>query len=192
MSDYNTFSDWELTSLLKVGDRMAYTEIYKRYTGVLYRHAFSKLHDREEAKDAVQELFAVLWSKRADIFISTTLSGYLYSAIRNRVLNAISHKKVASDYVVSLQEFAGKEESITDHLVRERELANLIEKEISNLPDKMREVFELSRKANLSHREIAQKLDLSEKTVKNQVNNALKILRVKLGSLFFLIFLFYN
>ncbi|WP_449438768.1 sigma factor-like helix-turn-helix DNA-binding protein [Pedobacter steynii] len=72
----------------------------------------------------------------------------------------------------------------------------LIEKEIASLPSKMKEVFELSRKANLSHRQIAIELDLSEKTVKNQVNNALKVLRLKLGSLMFLlsnrIFIFFH
>jgi RNA polymerase sigma-70 factor (family 1) len=186
MSAYTTFSDSELTSLLKLGDRAAYTEIYKRYTGVLFAHAYHKLQDREEARDAVQELFVVLWSKRETISISSTLCGYLYSAVRNRVLNMILHKKIESGYIDHLQKF-NHHEAITDHLVREKELSLLIETEVAMLPSKMREIFELSRKANLSHREIAQQLDISEKTVKNQVNNALKILRVKLGSLFSLV-----
>lgn len=188
MSGYSQFSDSELTALLRQRDSSAYAEIYRRYTAVLYRHAFSKLQDREEAKDVVQELFVTLWSRCEDISISTTLSGYLYSAVRNRILNVISHKQVESKYIVSLQEFSGKCESITDHRVRERDLEFLIEKEIASLPSKMKEVFELSRKANLSHRQIAIELDLSEKTVKNQVNNALKVLRLKLGSLMFFTF----
>jgi RNA polymerase sigma-70 factor (ECF subfamily) len=187
MSIYTTFSDSELTSLLKSGDRAAYTEIYKRYTGVLFAHAYRKLQDREEARDAVQELFVVLWSKRETISISSTLCGYLYSAVRNRVLNTILHKKVQSSYVNHLQEFITHHEAITDHLIREKELSLLIDTEVAMLPAKMREIFELSRKANLSHREIALHLDISEKTVKNQVNNALKILRIKLGSLFSLV-----
>jgi RNA polymerase sigma-70 factor (ECF subfamily) len=65
----------------------------------------------------------------------------------------------------------------------------IIEKEIADLPAKMREVFELSRKTFLSHKEIAGQLDLSEKTVRNQVNNALKVLRVKLGIFVFLLVL---
>jgi RNA polymerase sigma-70 factor (ECF subfamily) len=169
-----------------LGDRAAYTEIYKRYTGVLFAHAYHKLQDREEARDAVQELFAVLWSKRETISISSTLCGYLYSAVRNRVLNTILHKKIESGYISHLQKFT-HQEAITDHLVREKELSLLIETEVAMLPSKMREIFELSRKSNLSHREIAHQLDISEKTVKNQVNNALKILRVKLGSLFSLV-----
>ena len=67
----------------------------------------------------------------------------------------------------------------------------IIENEIANMPGKMREIFELSRKSHLSHREIAETLGISEKTVKNQVNNALKILRTRLGLLNYLIFLFF-
>ncbi len=176
-------------ALLRLGNRAAYTEIYKRYTGILYSHAYAKLQDREEARDAIQELFTVLWVKRQEIAIDTNLAGYLYSAVRNRVLNTISHKRVASIYV-SQQEINSNEfVSATDHLVREKELASLIEKEISCLPLKMREVFELSRKNNLSRKEIASQLNLSEKTVKNQINSALKVLRVKMENIF-TVFLF--
>lgn len=183
---YNKHSDSELVALLRSNDRAAYTEIYKRYTAVLYSHAYSKLQDREEARDVIQELFTVLWVKRADIAIETNLSGYLYCAVRNRVLNTISHRRVASNYFSQLQFSRNEFESVTDHRVREKELSLLIEKEITCLPVKMREVFELSRKNNLSRKEIATQLNLSEKTVKNQINNALKVLRVKMDNLFFI------
>ncbi|MCD0488639.1 RNA polymerase sigma-70 factor [Pedobacter sp. MC2016-14] len=184
MDVYRNYTDVELTDLLRSGDHLAFTEIYKRYTNVLQGHAYSKLQDREEAIDLVQELFVSLWTKRESIVIHTTLSGYLYTAVRNRILNVILHKKVASDYITSLQDFIDHGEALTDHLVREKELRLIIEKEISALPEKMRAVFELSRKEGLSHKEIAEKLGLSEKTVKNQVNNSLKALKGKLGPLF--------
>ncbi|SMD02908.1 RNA polymerase sigma factor [Pedobacter nyackensis] len=187
MLSYSTFSDSELISMLRLSNRAAYTEIYKRYTAVLYSHAYSKLQDREEARDAIQELFTTLWLKRENISIETNLSGYLYCAVRNRVLNTISHKRVASNYFVSIQEDFNRFESITDHRVRENELAFLIEKEIASLPPKMREVFELSRKSNLSRKEIATQLNLSEKTVKNQINNALKVLKLKFDSILTLV-----
>jgi len=189
MTAYSTYTDSELTGLLRSGDHLAFTEIYQRYTGVLQGHAYSKLQDREEAIDVVQELFVALWTKRETIAFHTTLSGYLYTSVRNRVLNLILHKKVASDYITSLQNFIDHGEALTDHLVREKELAIIIENEISALPEKMRAVFEMSRKGGLSHKEIAQKLGLSEKTVKNQVNNSLKVLKGKLGPLFILLLL---
>ena len=189
MTLYTTLTDHELVAFLKDGDKTAFTEIYNRYKGLLYIHAYNRLRNQQEADDVVHELFASLWTKREDLFLKTHLSGYLYQAIRNRIIDVISHKKVASAYMISLQHFIDHSEAVTDHLVRENELSALIEKEISALPAKMREVFELSRKANLSHKEIAGKLELSEMTVKKHVNNALKILRSKFGLISFLLYL---
>lgn len=192
MSNYSSITDYELTIFFKDGDLAAYTEIYKRYTGILYGHAFSKLQDREEARDVVQELFTTVWAGREDMPLTENLAGYLFKALRNKILNLISHKKIESEYITSLQGFMNKGEAITDYLIREHELTALIEREIAGLPPKMRAVFELSRKANLSHKEIATQLNISEKTVKNQVNNSLKLLRAKLGLLIYLVFLLNN
>jgi RNA polymerase sigma-70 factor (family 1) len=189
MTLYTTLTDHDLVAFLKDGDKTAFTEIYNRYKGLLYIHAYNRLRNQQEADDVVHELFASLWTKREELFLKTHLSGYLYQAIRNRVIDVISHKKVESAYMVSLQYFIDHSEAVTDHLVRENELSALIEKEISALPPKMREVFELSRRANLSHKEIAGKLELSEMTVKKHVNNALKILRGKFGLISFLLYL---
>lgn len=188
MDKYDKYTDLELTDLLRSGDHHAFTEIYQRYTALLQRHAYSKLQDREEAMDVVQEMFTNLWTKRDSISFKSNLSGYLYASVRNRVLNVIMHKKVASDYISSLQDFMDHGEALTDHRVREKELQLKIESEISALPEKMREIFEMSRKEGFSHKDIANKLGLSEKTVKNQVNNSLKILKTKLNQLFFTLF----
>lgn len=183
MEDYSKFCDSELQGLLMGGDARAFTEIYHRYKGVLHQHALNMLKDRDEAKDILQELFTNLWHNRESIHIQINLSGYLYSGIRNRVLNLIAHKQVESKYIASLEDFIHKGEFITDHRVRERQLAELIEKEIAALPPKMREIFRLSRISNMSHKEIAEGLSLSEQTVRTQVRNALRLLRVKLGLL---------
>lgn len=191
MLPYQNYTDHELLSLLKEDDYLAYTEIYDRYSGILYIHAYKRLKDREEARDVIQELFTILWMKRFDFELRTHLPGYLYTAVRNRALRVISHKQIESSYFSSLQQSVLEGNAVTDHLVREKELATLIEKEIDALPVKMRHVFKLSRTLHLSHREIAERLDLSEATVKKHVNNALKVLRIKFSHfLSFLIFLF--
>jgi RNA polymerase sigma-70 factor (family 1) len=187
MSVYSNLSDQELIILLKEGDQLAFTEVYDRYKGPLYIHAFNLLRDREEAKDILQQIFAALWTGRKDFVLKSQLSGYLYTAVRNQIFKLIAHKQVASKYITSLAEFGTSGECITDHLVRENQLLAIIEKEIAGLPEKMREIFELSRKEGFSHKEIAAQLNVSEKTVRNQVNNALKILRVKLGLLVYLL-----
>ncbi|MDR6783784.1 RNA polymerase sigma-70 factor (family 1) [Pedobacter africanus] len=192
MAAYSLLSDLELTTLLKGGDKTAYTEIYDRYIWVLLDHAYNKLRNREESKDVVQEAFTLLWSKKELLKEDENLSGYLYTTVRNTILNLFAHRKVQDKYMASMEHFAMHNTVVaTDHLVREHQLKALIETEIAALPPKMREVFELSRKANLSHKEIAEQLGISEQTVSKQVTNALKILKVKLGIYFYLLWLLY-
>lgn len=183
---YSSFSDVELVELLKTDDSAAYTVIYNRYFHTLYVHAFQKLNDKQEAQDVVHELFAQLWNKRNDLNINSNLIGYLYSGVRNKILDQISRQQVRDKYFNSLQGFLESNYSITDHRIREKQLTELIDKGIADLPNKMREIFELSRKKSLSHKQIAAQLNLSEQTVKKQVNNALRILRTKLGTMLFL------
>lgn len=186
MLNYETISDNELAELLRSGDRAAFTEIYNRYKWLLHTHAYKWMQDREEAKDIIHELFAALWTKREQLSFPDNLSAYLYTAVRNRIFNVISHQKVASQYLSSLQSFIDEEQAAADHLVREKQMTLLIEKEIAALPAKMRAVFELSRKEQLSHKEIAEQLTISEQTVRKHVQHALKILRIKLGLVVFL------
>ncbi|MEJ2882714.1 RNA polymerase sigma factor [Pedobacter sp. GR22-6] len=185
MLAYSSLSDFELTDLLRKDDASAFTVIYNRHFDALYLHAYKRLQDRDEAQDVIHELFAQLWNKRKDFHVRSSLSAYLATAVRNKILDVISHQEVESKYVSSLQGFLDEGHCITDHRVRERQMQELIEQGIADLPPKMREVFELSRKHQLSHKQIAEQLNLSEQTVRKQVNNALKILRVKLGLMLF-------
>lgn len=191
MADYGKFSDSELTDLLKSDDRAAFTEIYDRYKRLLFLNAYNKLRNQQEAEDVIHEIFASLWSRRLTLTFSGHLAGYLYTSVRNRVLDHYSQQHKESVYIQSLQKFIDEGESVTDYLVRENEMNAMIDREIALLPKKMREVFELSRKAELSHKEIADKLNISEQTVRKHVQHALKTLRVKLG-VYVLIYLLMN
>lgn len=188
MTDYSAFDDQQLSELLKAGDRLAYTEIYARYHAGLYLHVFGKLRLREESRDIVHDLFAGLWNRHAELELSGKLATYLYVAARYKVFDFIARREKAHKYMDSLGDFIEKDTYVADYLVRENQLQELIDKEIAALPAKMREVFELSRKQHLSHKQIAAVLGISEQTVKTQVNNALKILRNKLGSAIFVAF----
>jgi RNA polymerase sigma-70 factor (family 1) len=191
MTDYCNFTDQELTVLLKNGNHTAFTEIYHRYKRLLYTHAYQRLRNEQEVDDIIHELFATLWTKRDSLIFKTNLAGYLYTAVRNRILDYVAHQKIESDYISSFGKFLKLSENFTDSLLREKQLSALIDKEIAALPPKMREVFEMSRKENLTHEEIAIRLGITKKTVKSQVNNALKILRSKLSLtawIFFILF----
>lgn len=187
---YHSYTDIELVELLKSGDEASYTEIYNRYKGVLYRHAYKKLKNQHEADDILQEIFTHLWVKRDSFDGQNNLVGYLYVSLRNKVLNVIAHRAITYDYETKYQQIADEGTAITDHRVRLNLLKELIEQEVSALPPKMREIFEYSRNKHFSHKQIAEKLDISEKTVRNQINNALKILRNKFGTAIYILILF--
>lgn len=188
MSSLTDLSDEVLATLMGEGNHAAYEIIYKRYWPVLFRHSRGILKDDEEAKDVVQEIFIMLWKKAPDLVLNTSLSSFLYAAARNRIFDLISRKKVKNNYLASIETFIDQGTITTDHLIREKELSLKIEQEVSALPPKMREVFELSRKNNLSYKEIAERLEVSDHTVKKQISNALKILRVKFGMIFLIFF----
>ncbi|SHF39386.1 RNA polymerase sigma factor [Pedobacter caeni] len=183
MSIYQSCTDQQLISLLKSGNDDAFTEIYDRYWGILYRHARKILYNDDEVSDIIQEIFVNLWTKGQELELSSSLSSYLYAAVRNRIFNYLDHGKIKEKYISSLGSFLLNGEYTTDNRIRENELAALIEKEIAALPEKMREVFELSRKSNLSYKEIGEQLGLADSTVKNQISKAIKILRLKFGGL---------
>lgn len=180
MDSYDGFSDEQLVSLLREGKQLAFAELYNRYKAVLLLHAFRMLGDDEDARDIVQEMFAVVWAKRGELVIRGGFDSYMYGALKNRILNFIAHQKVIDKYTSSLEGFVEAGEVAGDELLIEKQLRVLIEQEIAGLPDKMREIFELSRMQGLSHRQIAEKLNISEHTVKSQVQNAAKVLRSKM------------
>jgi RNA polymerase sigma-70 factor (family 1) len=189
MPGYGVFSDKELAYLLNDGDKAAFTEIYNRFYGVLYRHAYKSLPDSEALKDMLQEVFVYLWNNRTNIKPEENLAAYLYMSIRNKLINNFRHLKIKNNYISSFQEYLdNNNQPEADETIRLKQLISIVEAEVARLPAQMRLIFQMSRNANLSHQEIADELGLSILTVRKQVNNSLKILRLKLGSKFFLFF----
>ena len=191
MAGYNSFSDHDLVVFLIEGKEAAFAELYNRYKGPLYLHAYRMLQNEDEAKDIVQEMFAYIWFKRNEIVVPDSVDAYLYSSVRNRILNFIAHQKVIAKYVDSLDNYLEQAISSTDEKMMEKELLTVLQNEIALLPPKMREVFELSRHHDLSHKQIADQLNISDKTVKKQVSKAIRILRLKINMSLFLFFSFF-
>lgn len=190
MPDYNKHTDQELASLLRGGDQGTFAFIYNKFKASLYLHALRTIKDADQATDIVQEVFTNLWERRSEFVPTSSIDNYLYGAVRNRVFNAIAHQNITDRYAKSIQTFFEKGEFFTDNLIREKELNQIIEKEIEALPKKMREVFLLSRNTDLSHKEIGKVLGISDTTVKKQVGNAVRILRLKIN-LSILLFYFF-
>lgn len=186
---YSKLIDGELIRLLNNCDELAYTEIYNRYWALLYSHARRILRDDEEAMDVVQDVFTVLWRKAPELTDIVSLKAYLYSATKNKTLNTINKSKQKDDYLTSLASFIEEGEFTTDNQVAFNEFVEQVEREVANLPPRMREVFGLSRKLGFSHKQIAEELNITDHTVKKTINRALKILRTQF-SVFFSFLLF--
>lgn len=183
MEVYNKLSDVQLTNLLKTGDHAAFTEIYNRYWKKMFVLAGQKLDDLDEAKEIVQQIFVRFWERRAELEIQGSLSAYLSVSVKYRIINALDMHYVRKNYMDNLSVTSEIDDSTQEWLdfeeIKER-LAILV----SDLPEKCRLVFLMSREQGLSQKQIAKELDISEKTVEAHLGKAIKTLKTGLSSLF--------
>jgi RNA polymerase sigma-70 factor (ECF subfamily) len=179
MRDFERFSDEELAVFLSRSDTAAFEEIFNRYWSKLYATAYKRIRNSEAAEEIVQDLFTFLWDKRTDTHIHTSLSAYLFTSIRYRVLNYLEKVVVRESYKHTLIAAEALYDNSTEETVFLNDLARNIAKEVNHLPPKCRSVFELSRKGHKTNREIAEVLGISEKTVENHLTRALR--QLKLG-----------
>ncbi len=176
-------NDFSLLQALKLGDENAFKTLYDKYKGPLYVHAYKKLGDREGVRDLIQEIFLNIWEKRSTLTVQKCFSAYLHQAVRYKVMDIISAKYAVAKYQ-HFQSFLDSQTIPTDYLIRESMLTSIITKEVDSLPPRMREVFLLSRSQRLNHQQIAEKLGISIQSVRSHIKNALRILRVNLGTLY--------
>lgn len=159
----------------KSQDIKDFEAMFRRFQPMLLRYAASMLYDVEDAREVVQEVFIKIWKKRDSLAFGEELKAYLYRAVRNQALNRISRNKMET---VSLDEeiYLAAEEDGQDGGAR-KQMLKRIYKQIEQLPPNCREIFLMSRMEGLSHAEIADILDISSKTVENQIGIALKKIR---------------
>jgi RNA polymerase sigma-70 factor, ECF subfamily len=164
---------------IKTGDEKAFETIFRHYYPHLCLYATQLLKNDSAAEEIVQELFLRVWEKRKETEIETSLKNYLFRAVKNHCLNYIKHNKIKRNYS---QKILAETESVTpsDNFETQTELFQKIEESIAELPEKRQEIFRLNRQEGLKYREIADKLNISIKTVETQMGLAIKTLREKL------------
>ncbi|WP_343701869.1 RNA polymerase sigma-70 factor [Chitinophaga sp.] len=174
---FNSFSDEQLLSLLKDSNITAFNTIYDRYSRPLYLYILSKTDRGETSKDLLQDLFTTLWEKRCQLDVQQSLRSYLYQSVRHKIIDLYRKDVTYRKYLQQLIEhFDAQPHSISETYDYKAKATEVFEA-INRLPAKMKEIFMLSRFENLSIEQIANRLDLSQQTVKNQISKALKILR---------------
>ena len=183
MPNESVLIDHKLVTLLREGNRDGFTRIYQRYWMIMYMHALKMLKSENDARDIVQEIFISLWLKRQSIDPDVNLAGYLFVSTKNKVLDLITHNRVRLDYLGSLSSFTEAHSNQTLARIEEKELLQALQNEIEQLPAKMKQIFEMRVHEHLTYVEIADKLNISDKTVKKQISNAIQIIRPKLRHL---------
>jgi RNA polymerase sigma-70 factor (family 1) len=183
MALYDTLPDVELTALLRDGDHMAFNQIYERYWQTLYQTAYNLLKDNDGAHDVLQEIFVWLWTNR-EHQLTDSLQPYLRAAVKYQVAKLVRHEKVkAAFYDRTVASYQPSPPGDQDYEIRE--LQAIITAFTQSLPDKAREIYRLSREELLTNKEIAIRLNISEKTVENQMTINLRKLRRGLGKMSF-------
>ncbi|TKC59142.1 RNA polymerase sigma-70 factor [Pedobacter hiemivivus] len=184
-----TESEEILLQMIKKGDYLAFEELYSRHFQTVYAMAYNILRDPQQSKDIVQDIFVWFWEHREQWNL-TSCRGYLLTAVKFKTANYFRENKVKEAFFAGLskQQMASEDNSV---LMEVRQLNDLILSLTTELPERCQEIFRLSRFNQLSNREIAVKLGITEKTVEAHITSALKKLKEKLGKghifLYFLI-----
>jgi RNA polymerase sigma-70 factor (ECF subfamily) len=166
-------------------DKHQFEQLYRLYYEDCIRFAYSFMKETADAEEVVQEVFLKLWQKKDEINIETSPKGYLLTAVRNKAYEYF-RKKASSPKVIA-EEYAPASLSVNELHFENKELDISIKQAISNLPEKCREAFLLSRDEQLKYKEIAEKMDISIKTVENHIGKALKILHSSIEHLLIVI-----
>lgn len=158
--------------MLRKDSEQAFREIYDRYWKVLYETAFRKT-TADDASDLVQDIFLYLWKNRHTILLEVQLNTYLQAALRHKIIDLYRLRSVRERYYAQI--FPSGALSGNEYELKELNL--VIRSAINRMPSRMREIFLLNRDGDLPSAAIAEKLSLSDQTIRNQISTAIHRIR---------------
>lgn len=182
MSGPDLNHDLILISRLRNGEESALTQLYNEFWQSLYISAYNILKDKELCEDIIQDIFMNIWHNREKLEIHISLKGYMYACARYQVFNQL--KKNKDKFHVELFDDLDKRFQYTtpETQLMHEELVQQINSIVETLPEKCQLVYRLSREEQLTHKEIAERLEISTKTVENHITKALQVIRLSMGS----------
>ena len=166
---YNPEAEPQLLQQAAEGSLEAYAILYQYYLPKLYKYLYGLVQSKEETEEILQDIFLKLWEKKEDLAAIKTLNSYLFRIARNKLMNHFDHQKVkqkAFNYIGQRTQDTGS--TSEDHYIY-RQYSEVVQKAISSLPPKRRQVFEMSTQQELSHDKIAEELNISKSMVKKQL-----------------------
>ncbi len=185
--DIQNAVELEWMEQFSAGDKSAFKKIFTSYYSRLLWFADRYVKSRDIADDIVKELFIELWQKRSHIKLKSSLKSYLYTATRNRALNFIRQSHSYRNHAL-LQSFEEEELYLVhtkiknpSELAEHKELEEAVKEAVESLPERCRLVFTLHRNQGFTYSEVAELMEISVKTVENQMARAFRILRDQLS-----------
>lgn len=185
MAKFKAHPDKALLELLKHQELPAFEEIYRRYWKRLYSMCYKRVQSREISEELVQDIFTSLWMYRDKTTIEN-LSAYLFTAIKYKIINYFEKEISRKTYSKAQLNSIPHEDNSTEETVLLDDLKFALEREVGKLPAKRQMIYKLHRQENLSMKQVASQLGISEKTVENQFGKAIKMLKVNLRHFTFL------
>lgn len=187
----------ELIKLLKRGDMKAFDAIYHQYCSKLYNFVLRYLKQKEDAEGIVQEVFIKIWEKRENIDLYSSFDSFLFTIAYNSTISLLRKRmtEIKSREFLKSKQSINNAVSVIDEL-QYKDLKHKVDNILNTLTPRQKEIYKLSREEGLSHKEISEKLQISENTVKNHLVAVLKVFKENLynnmviGTLFFDLFIF--
>jgi RNA polymerase sigma-70 factor (ECF subfamily) len=168
--------DIEILDILKSKPEVALRSLYSSYYRYVCSIVFKMIGDGTVAEDISQEVFVELWKRRETLDVNTSLKGYLRKIAVNKTLNHIRSKRMDFEQEDAILHVPSSEKS-SQNVLEAEDLQNAINKAVEDLPERCRIIFGLSRYEEKTYREISEELEISIKTVENQMSKALKFVR---------------
>jgi RNA polymerase sigma-70 factor (ECF subfamily) len=175
-------TDLQYIQGLKNGEYASFDALFKKYVESLFAFVVSITKNSFIAEEITQEVFSKVWEKRGRIEEHYSFKAFLFSVTYNETISYLRKQKSEKNKIASYTSMKAFDSNETEYEVEFRNLESLANQVIDSLPDKRRQIFKMSREQGLTNKEIADELQISIKTVENQMTSALKVLREKLGS----------
>lgn len=181
------YSESTVINLLREGNAQAFEKVFRLYFKSLHSYAYTFMKDDELAEEIVQNVFCRIWEKRNQLKTDGSLKAYLYRSVHNESLNHLKQQKNRVNLQVLYSNANEESTSLASEKIMLTELGTHIQQALNELPEQCRTIFQMSRFEQLKYQQIADQLNLSIKTVENQMGKALKILRTKLAEFLILV-----
>ncbi len=170
-----------LVCKLKDGDVSAFDFLFNKYYQKLFNYSLSLLENKEDANDIVQDTFYKIWETKCQLDSSKSFKAFLFTISYHMIIDKLRVKLQEQVYKKYFEDTVGISSVFQENQMDFHVIERLINGIVDELPGKRKEIYYLSRKGGLHHKEIATLLGISTKTVENQINLSLKYIKLKLS-----------